>query len=158
VPQFLSIEVFGDKVVQRKLFRGAERAGNMRPALWKVREDMFRVIRATFLGQGRRYGGSWKALSPATVAAKERAGLDPRILIARERLMNSLTVRGNRNMRSSVTRDKINLTSTLEYAEAQNFGTADGHVPQRQFIKFYPQDRARWIKICEESLMEAMRA
>jgi len=52
----LSIEIFGDKIVQRSLLKGAAAAQNMHPVLWEVREDMFRVIRATFMSQGRRYG------------------------------------------------------------------------------------------------------
>lgn len=154
---FLSIEIFGDKIVHRQLLRGAERAGNMKPALWDVREDIFRIIKINFESQGRRGGGSWKFLDPKTVEAKARRGLDPRILIARGRLMNSLTRRGDRDMRSAVTKHNIRLTSTKEYAEVHNFGSADGHIPARPFIEFLPNDKKRWIKMCEASLVGAMR-
>jgi phage gpG-like protein len=154
---FLSVELQGDQILKRQLFRGADAAGNMRPALWAVREDMFRVIRMTFQSQGRRGGGSWKALDPATVAAKERRGLDPRILFGRHRLVNSFTQRGNVNMRSSITRHDIRLRSTLPYADVHQYGDEDRGIPARPFIRFLPTDRQRWVKMCETYLIGAMR-
>lgn len=157
MPSYLSIEILGVKQVQRQLFRGAERAGNMRPALWKVREDMFRVIRMTFQSQGRRGGGSWKQLDPETVARKIREGRDPKILYATHHLVDSLTVRGNRYMRSKVTRHDITLDTTLPYADTQQHGDESRGIVARPFIHFTLRDRVRWVKMCEESLMAAMR-
>lgn len=155
--RFLDIQISGVQSVRRQLLRGAERAGNMRPALWLVREDMFRVIRATFTGQGRRGGGSWRALDPATVARKVRKGQDPRILMATHHLVDSFTLRGSRFMRSSVTKDVILLDSTLPYKDVHQYGDPGRNIPARPFIDFTPRDRSRWVKMCEASLMEAMR-
>lgn len=155
--RWLDIEIQGAQAVRRQLLRGAERAGNMRPALVEVRLDMFRVIRETFLSQGRRYGGSWKGLRPETIERKVNQGLDPRILIARRRLMDSFTKRSSRYMHSKVTNDRITLESTLVYADTHQYGDPDRGIPARPFIRFYPQDRRRWVKICEASLMEALR-
>lgn len=157
MPRFLDIEIQGDQAVRRQLLRGAERAGDMRAPLTEVRTDMFRVIRATFTSQGRRYGGSWPALKTETIERKIRKRLDPRILIARHRLMDSFTRRSSRYMRSKVTKDRIKLESTLPYADTQQHGDSDRGIPARPFVRFYPEDRRRWVKICEASLMEAMR-
>lgn len=157
MPRFLDVQIQGWQAVRRQLLRGADAAGNMKPALWEVREDMFRVIRATFTGQGRRGGGSWKALDPATAARKARLGLDPRILFARGRLYDSFTRRGSRFMRSHVTNEEIFLDSTLPYADTHQFGDPERGIPARPFIDFTPVDRNRWVKMCERSLMEAMR-
>jgi phage gpG-like protein len=155
--KFMEIEIMGDKVVKAKLLRGAAAAGNMRPALTEVRLDMFRVIRATFTGQGRRFGGSWKALDPKTVAAKARKGQDPRILIATHRLIDAFTRRESRHMRSKILGDRIELGSDLTYDAVHQYGSDDGNTPARPFIAFYPQDRQRWAKICQQHLMGAMR-
>lgn len=158
MPRFLDVQVQGTQLLRRQLLRGADAAGNMRPVLWRIREDMFRIIKINFESQGRRGGGSWKLLDPATQKAKEDAGLDPRILIARGRLMNSMTRRGDRNMRSSVTKGQIRIESTLPYAGVQNFGSLDeDHIPARPFIRFLPTDKLRWMKMCESHLMAAMR-
>lgn len=153
----LQIKVLGHQAVSRKLRRGAAAAVNMRPALWEIREDMFRVIRATFTSQGRRYGGSWKALDPKYVERKLNRGLDPRILIARSKLMDSMTRRGDRNMRSHVTRADITLDTTLPYADTHQYGDEDRGIAARPYVRFYPQDRSRWVKILEDHLMGAMR-
>jgi len=153
-PINLKIKIFGDEVMRRKLLRGAAVAANPKPALELIADDMMRVIDATFTGQGRRYGGSWAALDPKYVEKKSRAGLDPRILIASGDLRRSMTVRGDENQYLKVDHTGIELESELEYAARQQFG-GDG-IPARPFIAFYPQDRARWVRIIEDELRSAM--
>lgn len=153
---FMTVELQGDQLLRRKLLRGAEAAENMKPALWEVREDLFRIIRTNFESQGRRGGGSWKQLDPKTAAAKERRGQDPRILFGTHKLFNSLTRRGDRNMRSAVTKDRFYLRSTLPYVETHEYGDEERGIPARPFLHVLPSDRVRWVKTCERYLMEAM--
>lgn len=152
-----TIEIFGARQWSERLARGAKAAANPRPALWEIREDMFRVIRATFTGQGRRFGGSWVALKPETVERKLTRGLDPRILMAKHRLMESMTRRGHPNMRSRVTRDTVLLNTTLPYAETHQYGDEDRGIPARPFVDFYPQDATRWTGILKDYLAAAVR-
>jgi phage gpG-like protein len=157
VPRFLDIEIAGAQAVRRQLLRGAETAMNMRPALLRVREDMFRVIRLNFTSQGRRGGGSWKMIDTETAKRKAAKNLDPRILMATHKLMDSFTKRESRYMRSSVTRDQIKLDSTLPYASTHQYGDDERGIPARPFITFLPNDRMRWVKMCERELIGAMR-
>lgn len=157
MPRYLDIEITGVQTVRRQLLRGAAAAANMRPALWEIREDIFRIIRINFISQGRRGGGSWKQLDPRTAAAKARRGQDPRILIATGKLMDSFTRRGSRYMRSAVNKDRIYLDTTLPYADTHQYGDQSRGIPTRPFIRFLPQDKKRWVKMCESHLMEAMR-
>src|SRR4051812_31916579 len=151
----VKITIFGDKQMRRQLLHAADVAGDMRVGLNKIADDMFRVIGATFSSQGRRYGGSWKALDPQTVKRKAAAGsLDPRILIASGALMRSVSHEGDPNQIFQVTGSEIILDSTLDYAEAHQRG--NDHVPKRQFIKFYPQDRRRWVGIVQDELRNAI--
>lgn len=122
--------------------------------LEEVATDMMRVIRATFTGQGRRGGGSWHALDKATIRNKARKGQDPRILIATSALMNSYTRRGDSHQQLSVTPSGITLDSTLTYGEVHQLGEG---VPKREFIKFYPNDKARWKRMIEADLHAAYR-
>jgi phage gpG-like protein len=153
---FVSVELLGQDALELKLLRGAAAVSNMRPALVEVRLMMFAAIAATFESQGRRYGGSWQHLTTEWIARKVKAGLDPRILIARGRLMESFTNRDSPYMRSKVTRTSISLGSTLPYAAAQNFGSPAAGIPQREFISFHPRDRQRWVTSLEKYVMAAL--
>jgi len=150
------IRLFGADQVRARMLRGAARATNMKPANQKIADDMMRVIDATFKSQGRRYGGSWTHLDPDTIRAKRRRGLNPRILIARGRLMNAFTKRRSRNQVLVVTRDSVELGTTLPYAGTHQFGDDDRGIPARPFISFHERDVARWAKICEDELLRAM--
>jgi phage gpG-like protein len=152
----LHIEIFGHRQMQRNLLRGASQAANMRKPMNDIVDDMMRVIGATFTGQGRRYGGSWHHLAKATIRDKARRGLDPRILIARGRLMNSMTKRRSRNQSLIVSGSEIQLDSKLPYARTHQYGDRDRGIPKREFIKFYPQDRARWARMAEDALRKAI--
>jgi phage gpG-like protein len=148
------ILIFGDEKVRRQLLRGAAVAADMRPTLNEIADDMMNVVEATFTGQGRRYGGSWKALEPATIRRKLKKGQDSRILIATGAMMDSMTKRGDENQHLVVTADSIELSSNLDYPEVHQKGK--GHMPQRKFIQFYSQDRKRWSNMVKADLMAAM--
>lgn len=152
----LRIDILGDKQMQRNLLRGAAEASNMRPALREIADDMMRVIGATFNSQGRRYGGSWTRLKPATIREKLRKRLDPRTLIARRRLMNSLTRPRSRNMELTISGSDISLDSKLVYAKTHQYGDEERGIPARPFVRIYPQDRARWARIAEDHLRKAI--
>lgn len=155
VSNTVAVLVFGDKQAALKFKRGAKAAANMTPALELITDDMFRVIGATFTGQGRRFGGSWTHLDPATLQRKAAKGQDSRILIATRDLMNAMSVRGAAHQHLVVTPHAIELDTDLDYAGPQQYGVA-GHLPARPFIDFYPADRARWAQTCLDYLMGAM--
>lgn len=155
VSRVLDIKIFGDQIVRRKLFRGAAVAGNMRPGLELVADDMMKVIRTNFESQGRRGGGAWKGLKPKTLQAKLKRGEGARILIASGALMDSMTVRGDPEQKLRVTGKSIELGSYLKDAPVHQRGNEN--IPARPFIKFLPTDRVRWTKIVQTTLLEAMR-
>lgn len=139
-----TVDVIGIKTTEDILLAVGARSSNMRPALVSVREDMYRAIRQTFMSQGRRYGGSWQSLAEDTIRRKLKKGLDPRILIARGRLMDSLTERSSKYMRTAVTKSSIRLNTTLSYAQTQQFGDEARGIPARPFVNFHPRDWERW--------------
>lgn len=144
---YIDVRVQGVDQIELALKRASNRAMHLRPGLDKIRKDMFRVLRATFTGQGRRYGGSWQALKPETLQRKIDAGLDPRILIARRRLMDSFTRRESRYMRTRITNSRIELSSILPYADTQQYGDEGRGIPARPFIDFHVRDHERWANI-----------
>lgn len=142
--------------VQEALRLGSQELLHPKTSLRRIRDDMYRVVRATFTGQGRRYGGSWHHLSKARVREKARRGLDPRILIASEKLMNSLTKPRSRNQYLSITDTSLEIASTLSYADTHQFGDPDRGIPARPFIDFDYRDVDRWIRIMHEDLGRRM--
>ena len=150
------IRIFGADQVQGMLHRGELALKDARAINRKIADDMMRVIKMTFMGQGRRYGGSWYALDIATVREKRRKGLDHRILIARGRLMDSYTKPRSRNQILRIDRDSIELGSRLGYAAIHQFGDEAKGIPARPFIDFDPRDHARWARIVETELMQRM--
>jgi phage gpG-like protein len=151
-----TLQVFGVRETIGMFDRGATAAKNMRPALLLVREDMFRVTKVQFESQGRRGGGSWRGLTEAWALRKEVLGRDPRILYSQHKLIKSWTERSSRNMRSRVTKDRIDLQSSLVYAGVHQFGYSERNIPERPYIKFVRGDHERWTKICMRHLQGAM--
>lgn len=152
----IRIKIFGEQQAIFRLRNLQHRVADPFVALNRVADDMMRVIGVTFTGQGRRFGGSWHALDPATVRNKAREGEDPRILIASKRLMHSYTHRGHPDQRLTIFPDGITLDSSVPYAEVHQIGNDD--VPQRKFIDFAPQDHQRWARMIRDDLMAAYRA
>lgn len=147
--------MFGEELFQHRLRNLKAEVFDPKAALNDIVDDQLRVIGATFSSQGRRYGGSWQALDKDTVKEKRAAGEDPRILIATGKLYRAYSVRGARHQVLHITRSGITLGSTLGYAGVHQYGTDD--VPQRQFVNFYPQDKARWARMMEDSFDKAWR-
>ena len=153
-PGTVRIVAFGETQVAMNLRRGVKALGDMAPALTVVADDMMRVIGTTIESGGRRYGGSWSALDPQTVARKAKKGQDPRPLIATGALLRAYSVPGAPNQHLEIGPQHITLESTLDYPEMIQSGTRK--MPARPFIDFYPADRKRWAKICAMYLKEAM--
>src|SRR5262245_49475951 len=132
------IKIYGITETRAMLRRGMAAAEFMEPALERVAIDMMDVVQRNFESQGRRGGGSWKRLDPKWEARKIEAGLDPRILIARGALMDSVTRWGAPNQDLRIDNDSIELRSELDYAAAQQFGT--GRIPARPYLDFVGGD------------------
>lgn len=154
--RFLDVEILGVQAVRRQLLRGAARAGNMRPALTEIREDIWRVIRLNFETEGARTGPPWKPISDKWLERKIAQGRGEAILVYRGRLYDAFTGR-SRWTRSRITKDQIIMDSNLPYANVQNYGSDDQGIPARPFVRFLPQDRERWTKMATASLVAAMR-
>lgn len=65
--------------------------------------------------------------------------------------MRSMTVRGDQNQRLQITTKGISLESTLPYAAVHQRG--NDHVPQRKFVNFSQNDRARWIGMIKRYIL-----
>jgi len=152
--KFLDIEILGVQEVKYELLNGARAAGNMKPVLDDVADDMMRVIGINFSSEGRRGGGSWQFLSASRMRQKIKKGYPPDILIATGALHDSMTQRDDPDQHLQVTGTSIELSSYVPYAAAHADGT--GRLPKRDFTEFLYSDQERWVGMCETYLLDAM--
>jgi phage gpG-like protein len=79
MPSNVTIEVWGDKIVARKLLRFAERAENMSP-VWDEVEDQLKVA---FERNFRNQGPGWAPLKPSTIRSRIAQGYPPGPILTR---------------------------------------------------------------------------
>jgi phage gpG-like protein len=110
----------GGEEIYRKAMRTSVAAAALRPALEKIGKILRSASEQTFKSQGRRGGGSWKNLKPASVRRKMREGQDPRIMFATGALFRSMTTRRSSRNIELIEGAKITVGSSLPYSEVQN--------------------------------------
>jgi phage gpG-like protein len=147
----IQVDALGIEETIHGFSRVAATARNMRPALNKITEDMFKAINTNFTSQGRRGGGSWARVKEDTWRRKK----NPLILQETQRLKWSVTKRRSRNMILEIDADSIQLSSSLPYAETHQYGDPDRKIPARPYIEFVRGDIARWSRIAETELERA---
>jgi phage gpG-like protein len=86
----LAIRVFGEEIIRRRFLRFARRAEDSSEGFREVVRILRESVVENFATRGVAGGSRWRDLLPATIAAKRRKGLDPRILRATGRLYGSL--------------------------------------------------------------------
>lgn len=112
----ITISVFGEDVVNRTLLRFGDRARDFRSVFRRIVDERLKpAARAQFATQGSFGSGGWKPIAPATRAAKERAGLDPRILHATHALRDSF--QGGGDNIEEIGRDELRWGSRVEYGK-----------------------------------------
>jgi len=147
----IDFNFYGDQQVSRRILRWQEAAADARPAFEAVADMLMEHEDQQFETQGGLASGGWAALKPATVQAKARQGLDPRILHATLALRRSLTERGDENQELIIEPSWMLFKSKLEYAGFHQTGTR--HMPQRRPIELREQDRQEVVKIVQEFLV-----
>lgn len=125
----------------------AMRADMPFPALEEVIGTMREIEKVVFSSQGRRGGGSWAQLQPATVARKARLGLDPRILRATQRLYDAMTDRNSDDQDFTMTPTGFVWMITVPYAGVQQSGGGKSNLPARPYLRFSSNDRREFARI-----------
>ena len=86
----VEINIVGDREFARDLIGLAGRALSLQPIFEEVLEKLREVVRQQYRTNGFRGNTPWKPLSEVYRQEKIRRGLDPRIMLARHKLYNSL--------------------------------------------------------------------
>lgn len=144
------VQAMGTKRVATKFSRLGASAIDARPIMRSVAEIIFAIEEATFEGQGRRGGGSWKRDTTDWLTRKIRNGLDPRINHATLALRKSMTVPGSAGQILEISRNSLIVGSDLPQAGPSQ--------RERPFVKFTSSDRLKLRDTVREGLMAAWRA
>lgn len=145
-PVHIQINVLGETQINRKMLRWSLRSGDFAPAFEAILEYLEKVEEKQFDSEGAYSGSPWAPLKESTLKAKERAGLDPRILHATLALRNSLTQSSAPEAIRIATPSMMVFGTTLPYARMhQQPGSAA------------PYPRRRPIDLTEKNKLSIMR-
>jgi phage gpG-like protein len=114
------VTIMGDKLVVERFDRLARAAALATPAMAMVAEYVMDAMKLNFQAQGRRGGGAWKQITSEWRARKVRMGMDPRILMATYKLLESVSMVGAEGAILRVTNRSATVGSKLPYAGLQN--------------------------------------
>lgn len=148
-----TFDVVGDKLVEREILRVGLHAKDARPAFESIADYMMAETRQQFSSEGRHASGGWKPLKAATLRAKARRGLDPRILHARGALERSLTSRGDPAQILQIRPQELVFGSRLAYAAAHQRPKPTSRLPQRRPLQFTEQAKRHIVKVLQRWLV-----
>lgn len=142
----LQLSVYGDEQIERELLRFSAYAGNPRPAFEKIRDDLEEQIAEQFDTEGTRGGDAWEKLEDRTLAQKAAEGLNPDILQATGRLLDSFTSNTHGDGVREITDDSFTFGSLVPYGAVHQRGSKDGTIPQRRIIELTDLDRRSYLR------------
>jgi phage gpG-like protein len=148
--------VFGEKKIATQFTRMGDDIINASPAFEDVADYLMKTTETTFNSEGRRGGGSWKALTAKWFTRKLRKGWDPRILHKFGDLRESVTRRGATGQILEITDTSLLFGSKLDYAARHQFGHRQ--TPERPFVKVTTVDSVKIRDMIRDHLMRAWRA
>lgn len=100
----VEMETVGTTRITQRMMKWSRRAGDIRPAGPALAEYLMATEAKLFDSQGASSGSPWSGLAEATKVTKDREGLSPEILRARDLLRDALAVPGDPNQKIIVSR------------------------------------------------------
>lgn len=143
-PVRIELNVLGETQINRRLMRWSVRAADFAPVFEGILEFLERVEEAEFESEGAYAGSPWAQLAASTVVAKERAGLDPRILHATLALRNSLTKSDDPEAIRIATPSMMVFGTTVPYGKYHQSGTS--RMPRRRPVDLTEKNKAAIIR------------
>ena|SRR5215831_14423868 len=153
------------------LAAGGKQAVKTDVVMLRIANDMLRVEKQIFYGQGRRGGGSWAPLAPDTIRKKGVGGANIlRTDLAKpgyskigdvnsiDTLYRSMTQKGAPYQILDITNDNVVFGTDRPYAGAHQHGSWLRFIPARPFLNFLPVDIDRWNAIIARHLMAPFMA
>jgi hypothetical protein len=146
MPYQMTIEVFGDKLVARKLLRFADRALDMTPAWNDVTDEFKKAFERNFAQQG----SGWAQLKPSTIRSRIAAGYAPGPILTRSReYRTAMTV----NLQSHKNPGELILLAPKVPGLYHQKGAPRNNMPARP-LRLREGEKREVIKIIQRTLIE----
>jgi phage gpG-like protein len=143
----LSVDVFGDVQLDRRLLRFEEHAGDLSPVFEALADDFLDLEGRQFASEGGFASGGWAPLAPSTV---RRRGTAHPILTDSGDLRASLTQRDGKGSVRRISDDEMFVGTDVDYAQYHQTGTR--RMPRRRPVELRNADRQRWVKAMQRFL------
>lgn len=134
----LVIDSLGQQAVARDLLGIGARAVDVEPAMRAILGQLRRAEVRQFDSQGAYGSGGWPELAPSTIARKQAAGLDSRILHATLRLRDSLTRAADTDELAIPRHDGLDFGTLVPYARY--------HVKKRPPVQLPDGERREMVR------------
>lgn len=149
----LIIDIKGDKQVDRKLMRISMKAGDVRPAFRVILDDIRKITKKQFGTEGKHRSGGWEPLKDSTIARKQAAQLDTRIMRATYKLMDSLITRMHPEGVQEIKPQEMVFGTKVDYAVHHQHGAPRANLPQRRLVEFNEPDKRRFMKTLQRYIV-----
>ena len=149
----LTLEVYGDRQLDRNLLRFDDRMGDLEPVFTELADDFLSIERQQFTSEGGFASGGWAPLADSTV--RRRGSAHP-ILVEHGDLKASLTDAAAKGAIREITSDSLFVGTDIDYAPFHQRGT--GRMPRRRPVEFRDADRRRWVKAIQRYLTTGQAA
>jgi hypothetical protein len=158
---YFTIEIFGDKQVDRELLRFRDRAMNMEPAFRALAADFLEEEAKQFDTEGAYASGGWVPLRPSTIAKKAAAGQDLRILHATNAMSRSLTVPGAPGQIRRIKRDEMFVGTDVRSKKGFPYPAVHQRpirspLPRRRPVELRATTRREWIRRLQHYLVHGL--
>jgi hypothetical protein len=148
----LSIEVFGEKAINRELMGLSERVADAIPAFENIAELFYMSEKQQFSTEGMWASGGWLPLKPATVAVKaNHPGWSTMILQRTGAMMESLTHGDSDYSVKVITPEYMEVASSVPYGvyHQQPKGPGKGVIPMRKPVELPDGIKVDMVKILQ---------
>jgi hypothetical protein len=152
----ITLSVFGDVQLQRRLLRIGEHADDARPAWGAIEDELLDIGRKQFASKGAR-AHPWAALEQSTIDEKARLKTRYRSTLKRTgALWRSVSDPNASPEEREVIKQPawMAFRVLVPYGEPHQKGSKDGeHPPQRRIIDLTSRDRTRLVKTLQRYLV-----
>lgn len=159
---YLELEVFGDSILSRRLFRFGERAIDAAPAWAAIIEKIQEDLKTLFATEGASGGEPWAPLADSTLERKAELGLSSKILNAEGFLEDSLTKDDALGSVKEIDPQGFRFGSDLA-VESGDYILAELHQKGTEFmdarppLQFTELQKRGYVKQLQEYLVEGLK-
>lgn len=151
MPLDLTIEIFGEKIVQRRMLRVGERAVDAAPAFLKISEMFYASEKKQFDTEGSWASHGWAPDKQSTINEKVRNGYSTLTLQRTGQLMKSLTTPDADSSVRKIGPDFVEVRSTVPYGKYHQKGTQ--YMPMRKPAELADVTKVEMVKVIQAWVM-----